>query len=308
MSEPSRVPDGAVGQPTEGPATVRGHDQLVARFRACAARQRLGNAYLFVGPEGVGKTTFAIWLAQGLLCQTRPGRLDPCGECDDCRQVRARTHPDLLIVRKPSDRAFLPLRLLVGRKDSGDAEHGFCQWVRLTPYSRIRKIGIIDDADYFNEEGANALLKTLEEPPDTAVLILIGTSEHRQLPTIRSRCQVIRFGLLPRDVIADLAIEQGICSDRAGAEQAARYANGSLAAITRSADEGLGHDAAASRETAERSTRDAMGARDRGQPLYRIIRNGDLGPASGGTAGYGVGRGILSRGVVSRIARPNRSR
>jgi DNA polymerase-3 subunit delta' len=131
------------------------------------------------------------------------------------------------VISKPPDKAFIPVELLIG-----DAEHrmraGLCYNLALKPYSGRRKVAIIDDADYLNKEGANCLLKTLEEPPPKSLLILIGTSEQRQLPTIRSRCQVVRFQPLPDDDVAQLLIEKGLCDDPVLAKQAAARSGGSL--------------------------------------------------------------------------------
>ena len=210
------------------PSRFRGHGEILDRFRACVSRGRLGNAYLFVGPEGVGKRTLALRLAQGLLCERPQGSVvDPCQICGPCQQVHVNSHPDVLVVSRPSHRAFIPLEMLVGDREHR-SETGFCHWVALTPHAGRRKVGIIDDADYLNVEGANSLLKTLEEPPPRSILILIATSEHRQLPTIRSRCQIIRFGPLSPEDVAELLLSEGCCTDRAAAERAARYAEGSL--------------------------------------------------------------------------------
>jgi DNA polymerase-3 subunit delta' len=91
-----------------------------------------------------------------------------------------------------------------------------------------RKIAGIDDADHLNAEGANSLLKTLEEPPPRSVLILIGTSPAKQLPTIRSRCQLMRFRPLPVDVVAELLVSKGFVADPSEARRLARYSEGSL--------------------------------------------------------------------------------
>ena len=91
-----------------------------------------------------------------------------------------------------------------------------------------RKIAIIDDADFLNAEGANCLLKTLEEPPPRSTLILIGTSPAKQLPTIRSRCQLIRFRPLATDVVAELLTSTGLVRDPAEARRLARYSEGSV--------------------------------------------------------------------------------
>jgi DNA polymerase-3 subunit delta' len=208
--------------------SIRGHDEIADCFRRALARGRLASTFLFVGPGGIGKRAFALKLAQALLCERVPEeRLDPCGQCPSCHQVLARTHPDVEVISRPADKAFIPVELLIG-----DAEHrmraGLCYNLALKPYSGRRKVAIIDDADYLNKEGANCLLKTLEEPPPKSILILIGASEQRQLPTIRSRCQVVRFQPLPADDVAQLLIEKGLCDDPALAKQAAARSGGSL--------------------------------------------------------------------------------
>jgi len=208
--------------------TVRGHDAVADQFRRALARGRLASTFLFMGPAGIGKKTFALQLAQGLLCERAPPeRLAPCGECPSCHQVLAGSHPDVEVVSKPADKAFIPVELLIG-----DAEHrmraGLCYNIALRPYSGRRKVAIIDDADYLNKEGANCLLKTLEEPPPKSILILIGTSPQRQLPTIRSRCQIIRFQPLAEHDVAELLIACGLCDDPALAKSAAHRGEGSL--------------------------------------------------------------------------------
>ena len=170
-----------------------GHQRQREWFQQAISRGRLASTFLFVGQRGIGKRTFALWLAKSLLCTTKPAeQLSPCGACSNCIQVAAGTHPDILQVRRPADRAGIPIELLVGPRDARMRE-GLCHDLRLRPMAGERRIAIIDDCDDLNVEGANALLKTLEEPPPRSIVILIGTSEQRQLPTIRSRCQVVRF-------------------------------------------------------------------------------------------------------------------
>lgn len=205
-----------------------GHDEVVEQFRRALARGRLASTFLLVGPNGIGKRTFALRLAQSLLCSARPEELlDPCGQCDACVQVAAQTHPDLHLVAKPADKSFIPLSLLVG-EDGHHGGEGLCHAIALRPYMGRRRVAIIDDADYLNEEGANALLKTLEEPPPGSVLVLIGTSVDRQLPTIRSRAQIVRFRPLGGQAVAQLARQQGWASDEAEARRLADYSDGSL--------------------------------------------------------------------------------
>ena len=218
---------------------LRGHDAVADRFRRALARGKLASTFLFVGPAGIGKRAFALKLAQSVLCERVPEeRLAPCGECPSCRQVWAGSHPDEIVASKPADKSFIPVELLIG-----DAEHrmraGLCYDIALKPYSGRRKVAIIDDADYLNKEGANCLLKTLEEPPPKSLLILIGTSEQRQLPTIRSRCQIVRFQPLPEQDVAELLLATGACDDAAVARRAAARGEGSVARAAMWCDEAL---------------------------------------------------------------------
>jgi DNA polymerase III subunit delta' len=210
---------------------IEGHDNVVAKLGRAMARNRLASSFLFCGPAGVGKRAFALRFAQALLCQTRPAAdLDPCGTCPSCTMALAGTHPDIEVVAKPEDRATLPVRLLIGEDDTRGRE-GLCHWIALKPYLGGRRIAIIDDADLLaagQGEAANCLLKTLEEPPPQSVLILIGTSPARQLPTIRSRCQLIRFLPLPEETVARLLVSRGLMDDVAEAARLARFSEGSV--------------------------------------------------------------------------------
>lgn len=208
---------------------VHGHDDVVAWFRRGLDRRRLASAMLFVGPAGIGKRTFANRLAQSLLCRyatTRP--LDPCGDCDSCVQWRAGSHPDLFHVAKPAGKSTIPLELFIG-SDQHRATSGLCHDIALKPYLGHRKIAIIDDADDLGIESANCLLKTLEEPPADSLIILVGTSADRQLPTIRSRCQVIRFRPLDESLVARVLESQNLVDTPDDAARLARFADGSIA-------------------------------------------------------------------------------
>jgi DNA polymerase-3 subunit delta' len=236
---------------------LEGHDDIVERFRRILAAGRLASTYLFVGPPGVGKRTFATKLAEGLLCQRPAGvnpaargvdagvnaaapgvnaaALDPCGVCASCIQMRARTHPDFFTVARPKGKSEIPVAALIG-----DAEHrmqqGLCHDIGLKPMMGGRRIAIIDDADDLNEESANCLLKTLEEPPPRSLMILIGTSASRQLPTIRSRSQIVRFAPLSVEIVERLLVSQQIVADAGTARQLAGLSEGSLARAAELAD------------------------------------------------------------------------
>jgi DNA polymerase-3 subunit delta' len=189
---------------------------------------RLAHGYLLVGPRGVGKRKFADLLAACLLCLDRnESTLDACGQCDSCRQLAVGSNADLVTVACPAGKSEIPISLLLGADDKRGRE-GLCHDIGLKPVHGHRKVAIIDDADRLNEEGANALLKTLEEPPPGSVLLLIAASMDRILPTIRSRCQVLRFDPLPTEDVAALLVESGDAADAKAAAAAAAMSGGSL--------------------------------------------------------------------------------
>ncbi len=175
---------------------IRGHESLVDTFRHVQARKRLAHAYLFVGPAGIGKRSFARELAKAMLCE-RPSAdrlLEACGQCEACLLVDADTHPDLMTVQRPEDKNEFPIDLM----------QNFCHGFALKPARGERKIGIVNDAEDLNEESANCFLKTLEEPPPGSLFFLIARSLDSQWATIRSRCHAVRFAPLPNDLVREI--------------------------------------------------------------------------------------------------------
>jgi DNA polymerase-3 subunit delta' len=154
---------------------IEGHDAIAERFVAAHARGRISGSYLFVGPPGVGKGTFALALAKSLTCERPQPGLVACGGCASCVQADAGSHPDIDVVRKPDDRSTIPLELLIG-DDEHRMRQGLCWRILLKPALGSRKVAVIMDADHFSEEAANCLLTTLEAPPDGAAIILVGTA------------------------------------------------------------------------------------------------------------------------------------
>lgn len=207
---------------------VIGHREVLERFQSVAARGRLASAYLFCGPAGIGKKTFALQLAQALLCESRQATcLEPCGHCLGCIQAAAQTHPDLILVDRPADKNQIPVEKFIGPEDRRMQE-GLCFELGLKPFRGGRKIALIDDADFLNQEGANCLLKTLEEPPPRSILILIGTSAHKQLPTIRSRCQLVSFLPLTVAEIESILMHKHLADSREQARRMAILSGGSV--------------------------------------------------------------------------------
>ena len=216
-----------------------GHNHQIEMFRRAINRGRTAHAYLFVGPSGIGKKFFAKLLTQCLFCERIPDdQLDACGECSGCKQVVAGTHPDLLQVACPEGKRELPISLIAGGKENRGRE-GLCHDIALRPMSAKRRIAIIDDAETMNEESANAFLKTLEEPPPGAVIFMIGSEIDQLLPTIRSRCQIVRFGRLSDDELKKLLLEHEEDIEIPEIAELLPFAEGSLTTARQLLDPGL---------------------------------------------------------------------
>jgi len=162
---------------------VVGHEPAVRLLQGELATGRISHAYLFTGPPQVGKTTLALALAQALIC---PADNPPCGECLACRKVQHGTHPDV--------------RLVAG-DDAGvikiDQIRALQRELALSPYQARRRVALLIGMEGATEEASNCLLKTLEEPPGPAILILTATEPDLLLPTIVSRCQLLSLRPLP---------------------------------------------------------------------------------------------------------------
>lgn len=192
-------------------AGMLGQENAIAVLNRMLETGRLPQALLFHGPEGVGKATAAVALSSALLCEAADGPA-PCGACPACGLVLAGNHPDLMtVVRLP-------------RKDRKDELHKFIlvEQIRdlshlasLAPRAGSRRIFIIDPADRMNLEAQNALLKTLEEPPGQALLILVAARPQVLIPTVRSRCFAVGFAALAADALAALLEARGLERDEA---------------------------------------------------------------------------------------------
>ncbi|MEE4638867.1 MAG: DNA polymerase III subunit delta' [Wenzhouxiangella sp.] len=141
---------------------------------------RLGHAPLILGPAGLGKRKLARWLTARILCLS-PSAGQPCGNCRSCTLLASGTHPDLFIAAIPEDKTQLTV----------DVIRALTQGLQLTPSMGPTRVGLVEEADQMNENAANALLKTLEEPSSQAWLVLVSDDPDSLPPTVLSRCQKI---------------------------------------------------------------------------------------------------------------------
>lgn len=155
------------------------------RLQQARQQARLPHALLFSGPRGVGKTQFALALAQSMLCPESDNEGRPCGVCRHCHLLHSGSHPDFQWVGPEADSKSGEIKIEAIRKLTGGAS--------LTAQSGGHKVVVIQPAHRMNKSAANSLLKTLEEPTKDTLIILLTDQPARLLPTIRSRCQQVLF-------------------------------------------------------------------------------------------------------------------
>ncbi len=212
-------------------ADIIGQEAASASLRASVKNEAVPQAYLFVGPESVGKMRAAAEMAKTLCCLNRAlGGDDACDTCVNCTRIEADQHPD--VRRIAPDGEQTKIWQLWTR--SGHPP-GALETLHFAPVAAPRRIFIIERAETLNEEAANSLLKALEEPPPYAHFILCAPSQSGVLPTILSRCQVVRFRQVATGVIAGaLAARRGLSPTEAGVLSA--YAGGAPGRAFRLAD------------------------------------------------------------------------
>ncbi|GIW07400.1 MAG: DNA polymerase III subunit delta' [Dehalococcoidia bacterium] len=200
---------------------IVGQRAAVALLERSIREGRLRHAYLFTGPPQVGKGTLARALAQAVNCEQAD---PPCGECRSCRRIARGLHPDVVTLRLLADEKSESGRL---RKNIGIAQvQDLHAELALQPYEGRSRVVIVDGTERLSSEASNALLKTLEEPPEKALLILVTSEPDRLLPTIRSRCQRLDLRLVPEAEIAAELERRG--ADPAQSALLARLAAGQI--------------------------------------------------------------------------------
>ncbi|MCL2259547.1 MAG: DNA polymerase III subunit delta', partial [Cystobacterineae bacterium] len=212
-------------------ADIQFQEGAVECLRRCIQKGSLGHAWLFVGPEGTGKSLAALGVCEALLCRERPG--EGCGKCSTCRRLKQRTHPDVAWLsseRSQVECGGLDAKAL-GKQPSQEIHVEQIRQLQGRLHIRAlegkHKVAVIVDAHELNIQAQNALLKTLEEPPADTLLLLCTHQKEKLLPTIRSRCQLLTFKPLPAAYIAERLWAWGV-SEEGGVVRLAEAAEGSL--------------------------------------------------------------------------------
>lgn len=177
-----------------------GHEWAVSLLKEHINQGRLRHAYLFTGPEGVGRRTLAVRLAQAVNCTNPPGPGEPCGKCRACLQIGRMQHPDLAVVQGEGAGSRFHSGMI-----KVDQVRELQRSLALAPYEARYRVAILVRFEQAHPSAANALLKTLEEPPPQVLLVVTAESAESLLPTIVSRCEVLRLRPLPLE-----AADQGL--------------------------------------------------------------------------------------------------
>lgn len=175
---------------------ILGHEQEIAHLERAIETGKVSHAYIFTGEKGTGKNRLAAAFAQTLQCES--GQPRPCGTCHSCLQANSGNHPDIIYLthEKPSSIGVEDIR----EQLTGD--------IQIRPYNGRYKIYIIPDAEKMTVQAQNAILKTIEEPPEYAVIILLTVNEQVFLDTIRSRCVVLNLKPVPDEIVKRYLMEE----------------------------------------------------------------------------------------------------
>ena len=209
-----------------------GNEDVKDTLRRLIATSRVPNSLVLAGDEGIGKRQFAIEIARSFLCNKANGG-EACGTCSICQRVDTFAFPSRDDNRDPFERVFFGGHLDVGmvvpykRLTLVGAIRDLERHANFNPYEASARFFIVDDAHKMNDAASNALLKTLEEPPPTSHIFLITSRPDSLLPTIRSRCQMLRFAPVETEKVEKYLIEERKF-ENAEARLAARLARGSI--------------------------------------------------------------------------------
>jgi len=196
---------------------IYGHDWAVEHLRRGIVNARVRHAYLITGPESVGKSTLAQAFAMALQCQNPDITARPCGECRACKLVRSGNHPDMIYSQPDANTGALKIEEI----------RNVTSKIALKPFEGRYRIAILGDFENAAPRTQDALLKTLEEPPGAAIMMVLASSTDAILPTIISRCQSIALTLLPVNMVGSVLAEH-FGADPAQASLLSRLSGGRL--------------------------------------------------------------------------------
>ncbi len=194
---------------------IIGHEQIKEHFQQAIENHRVSHAYILTGEAGMGRKSLANAFALTLLCEK--GKSEPCMECHACKQVLSGNHPDLIYVshEKPGSIGVDDIRTQIN------------DTILVRPYSSYYKIYIVDEAEKMTQQAQNALLKTIEEPPSYAIILLLTTNQEAFLPTILSRCVQLKLKPL-KDFVVKSYLTEHLGVPEADADVYAAFARGNL--------------------------------------------------------------------------------
>ena len=209
---------------------IIGQKRQIEQLERARQNGRVAHAYLFFGPDGVGKERVAFAFARALNCESSQNA--PCGNCESCRKIEKGAHPDVRLVA--SEKTMVDRGLIEqekGRLPSAQIRNAqldeLSDLFRHRPYLGRWKVVVVVDADLMNPNSQNRFLKTLEEPSSDSVIILVTAHPEALLPTVRSRCQALAFGPLSTDQVSGF-LENRRALDGKRARVLAAMAQGSL--------------------------------------------------------------------------------
>ena len=183
--------------------SVIGQKEAIKILQDEMEKDRISHAYLFSAKKGSGKSKLAFEFAKASFC--KESELDSCGSCINCRKMNHQNHPDFKVISILEDKSAISIDQIRDLKKE----------IAYKPYDSDHKIYIIEKAEKLTKEAANSLLKTLEEPPSFATIILLVEDSGKLLPTIVSRCQQIKLRNVSRQKIKELLLAEGIKTEQA---------------------------------------------------------------------------------------------